>query len=90
MEMHANNKSPGGVQPYLKYIYGDVFGYFAAWTWVLAIMPASIAILSIVFVEVIALVRLTLRPSAQKVACRFLLWEDDLSAARVGRGRGGR
>lgn len=41
----------GGVQPYLKYIYGDIWGHLAAWTWVLAIMPASIAILSIVFVE---------------------------------------
>jgi amino acid transporter len=42
---------PGGVQPYLKYIYGDVFGHIAAWTWVTAIMPATLAILSIVFVE---------------------------------------
>lgn len=41
----------GGVQPYLKYIYGDLAGFLAAWTWVLAIMPATLAILSIVFVE---------------------------------------
>ncbi|KAL1871119.1 hypothetical protein Daus18300_004864 [Diaporthe australafricana] len=41
----------GGVQPYLKYIYGDVFGHIAAWTWIVAIMPATLAILSIVFVE---------------------------------------
>ncbi|KUI71245.1 b(0,+)-type amino acid transporter 1 [Cytospora mali] len=41
----------GGVQPYLKYIYGDIFGHIAAWTWVMAIMPATLAILSIVFVE---------------------------------------
>lgn len=41
----------GGVQPYLKYIYGDIWGHLAAWTWVLAIMPATLAILSIVFVE---------------------------------------
>lgn len=41
----------GGVQPYLKYIYGDVFGHLAAWTWVVAVMPATLAILSIVFVE---------------------------------------
>lgn len=27
----------GGVQPYLKYIYGDVFGFLAAWTWVVAV-----------------------------------------------------
>ena len=42
---------PGGVQPYLRYIYGDVFGYMAAWTWIVAVMPATLAILSIVFVE---------------------------------------
>ncbi|KAI1875263.1 hypothetical protein JX265_004321 [Neoarthrinium moseri] len=41
----------GGVQPYLQYIYGDVFGFLAAWTWVVAVMPATLAILSIVFVE---------------------------------------
>lgn len=41
----------GGVQPYLQYIFGDVFGFLAAWTWVVAVMPATLAILSIVFVE---------------------------------------
>lgn len=41
----------GGIQPYLQYIYGDVFGFLAAWTWVVAVMPATLAILSIVFVE---------------------------------------
>jgi amino acid transporter len=41
----------GGVQPYLKYIYGDVFGFLAAWTWVVAMIPAALAIMSIVFVE---------------------------------------
>lgn len=41
----------GGVQPYLKYIFGDVFGFLAAWTWVIAVMPATLAILSIVFIE---------------------------------------
>ncbi len=41
----------GGVQPYLQYIFGEVFGFLAAWTWVVAVMPATLAILSIVFVE---------------------------------------
>ncbi|KAI2602146.1 amino acid transporter [Hypoxylon sp. NC1633] len=41
----------GGVQPYLQYIFGDVIGFLAAWTWVVALMPATLAILSIVFVE---------------------------------------
>jgi L-type amino acid transporter 9 len=43
--------SLGGVQPYLQYIFGDIFGFLAAWTWVVAIMPATLAILSIVFIE---------------------------------------
>ncbi|KAJ9142923.1 Amino acid transporter [Pleurostoma richardsiae] len=41
----------GGVQPYLRRIYGHVFGFLAAWTWVVAVMPATLAILGIVFVE---------------------------------------
>lgn len=39
------------MQPYLQYVFGDVFGFLAAWTWVVAVMPATLAILSIVFVE---------------------------------------
>jgi L-type amino acid transporter 9 len=41
----------GGIQPYLTHIYGEVWGYMAAWSWVVATMPATLAILSIVFVE---------------------------------------
>lgn len=41
----------GGIQPYLSYIYGDIFGFLAAWTWIVAVMPATLAILSIVFIE---------------------------------------
>ena len=41
----------GGIQPYLSYIYGEAFGYMAAWSWIVATMPATLAILSIVFVE---------------------------------------
>jgi amino acid transporter len=39
------------VQGYLEYAFGDAFGFLAAWTWVVAVMPATLAILSIVFVE---------------------------------------
>ncbi|ORY17017.1 amino acid transporter [Clohesyomyces aquaticus] len=41
----------GGIQPYLTHIYGEVFGFLAAWSWIVAVMPATLAILSIVFVE---------------------------------------
>lgn len=43
--------SLGGVQPYLQHIFGNVFGFLAAWTWIVAVMPATLAILSIVFIE---------------------------------------
>lgn len=32
-------------------MFGDIFGFLAAWTWIVAVMPATLAILSIVFVE---------------------------------------
>lgn len=41
----------GGIQFYLRYIYGDLVGFLAAWAWVTAVMPATLSILSIVFVE---------------------------------------
>ncbi|KAF2129316.1 amino acid transporter [Dothidotthia symphoricarpi CBS 119687] len=41
----------GGIQPYLSHMYGEVWGYMAAWSWIVATMPATLAILSIVFVE---------------------------------------
>ncbi|PVH95684.1 amino acid transporter-like protein [Periconia macrospinosa] len=41
----------GGIQPYLTYMYGEFVGYLAAWSWIVATMPATLAILCIVFVE---------------------------------------
>ncbi|KAF2866418.1 solute carrier family 7 protein [Massariosphaeria phaeospora] len=43
----------GGIQPYLTHSYGEWVGYLAAWSWIVATMPATLAILSIVFVETI-------------------------------------
>lgn len=42
---------PGGIQPYLSYVFGEFWGYAAAWSWVCATMPATLAIDAIVFVE---------------------------------------
>jgi len=39
------------VQSYLQHAFGDAWGFLAAWTWIVAVMPATLAILSIVFVE---------------------------------------
>ncbi|KAJ4350720.1 hypothetical protein N0V95_004507 [Ascochyta clinopodiicola] len=41
----------GGIQPYLTRVFGEFWGYMAAWSWVVATMPATLAILCIVFVE---------------------------------------
>lgn len=41
----------GGIQPYLSHMYGPFWGYMAGWSWIVATMPATLAILSIVFVE---------------------------------------
>ncbi|KIW02044.1 uncharacterized protein PV09_06546 [Verruconis gallopava] len=41
----------GSVQEYLKYIYGDFAGFLAAYTWIVAIVPSTLSLLCIVFVE---------------------------------------
>ncbi|KAF1955981.1 solute carrier family 7 protein [Byssothecium circinans] len=50
-ELGTTFPGEGGIQPYLTYMYGEVVGYMAAWSWIVATMPATLAILSIVFVE---------------------------------------
>lgn len=50
-ELGTTFPGEGGIQPYLTYIYGSFWGYMAAWSWIVATMPATLAILSIVFVE---------------------------------------
>ncbi|CAK7199648.1 hypothetical protein SEUCBS139899_002331 [Sporothrix eucalyptigena] len=64
----------GGVQPYLQYVYGDIVGFLAAWTWLVAVMPATLAILSIVFVESVsaALGGSSSGPEGQSVVHRLL------------------
>jgi hypothetical protein len=45
----------GGVQPFLAYVFGDIWGFLAAWTWTVAVMPATFGILGIAFAETILL-----------------------------------
>lgn len=52
-ELGAAFPGEGGIQSYLTYIYGEYVGFLAAWAWVACVMPATLAILSIVFVETI-------------------------------------
>lgn len=41
----------GGVQEYLQYIYGDFAALLVSFTWIAAVKPASMAILSLIFAE---------------------------------------
>lgn len=41
----------GGMQEYLRYIYGDLAASLMTWTWVITIKPASIAIVSMIFAD---------------------------------------
>ena len=44
----------GGMQEYLRYVYGDSVAFMMTWIWVVALKPASIAIQSIILVEMMA------------------------------------
>lgn len=41
----------GGMQEYLRYIYGDLAASLMTWTWVITMKPASIAIVSMIFAD---------------------------------------
>lgn len=41
----------GGMQEYLRYIYGDLAASLMTWIWVITIKPASIAIVSMIFAD---------------------------------------
>lgn len=41
----------GGMQEYLRYIYGDLAASLMTWIWVMTIKPASIAIVSMIFAD---------------------------------------
>ncbi|PYH67471.1 uncharacterized protein BO88DRAFT_489401 [Aspergillus vadensis CBS 113365] len=40
-ELGAAFPGEEGVQQYLQYIYGETFGFLAAWTWVVAVVPEN-------------------------------------------------
>ncbi|CUS12007.1 unnamed protein product [Tuber aestivum] len=41
----------GGMQEYLQYVYGDFAALLASFTWIAAVKPCSMAILSLIFAE---------------------------------------
>ncbi|KAF2400648.1 amino acid transporter [Trichodelitschia bisporula] len=46
--------SAGGIQPILRHAYGDAVGFAAAWAFTTIVMPATAAILALVFAESVA------------------------------------
>lgn len=41
----------GGIQEYLCYCYGDMFGFLFAWMWIFIVKPCSMAMVSLIFAE---------------------------------------
>ena len=50
-ELGAAIPRNGGMQEYLSYTYGDSLSAVMAWLWVMAVNPASMAIISIIFAD---------------------------------------
>lgn len=50
-ELGAAIPKNGGMQEYLRYIYGDFLASIMSWTWIMVIKPSSVAIISIIFAE---------------------------------------
>ncbi len=50
-ELGAAIPKNGGMQEYLRYIYGDFLASIMSWTWIMAVKPSSIAIISMIFAD---------------------------------------
>ena len=50
-ELGASIPRNGGMQEYLKYIYGGPLAFILSWTWIVAVKPSAMAIQSLLFAE---------------------------------------
>lgn len=50
-ELGAAIPRNGGMQEYLRYIYGDSLAFIMSWTWIVAVKPAAMAIQCLIFAE---------------------------------------
>jgi solute carrier family 7 (L-type amino acid transporter), member 6 len=41
----------GGIQAYLRFIYGDLFGFLFAWVWIFVSRPLALGMVSLIFSE---------------------------------------
>jgi L-type amino acid transporter 9 len=54
-ELGSTLPQTGGMQEYLRYVYGDMVAFSMAWIWIVVVKPTAMAILSILLVESIYL-----------------------------------
>ncbi|KAF2200730.1 amino acid transporter [Delitschia confertaspora ATCC 74209] len=66
-ELGASLPLNGGMQEYLRYIYGDTMAFLMSWIYIMAVKPSSMAIQSIVIAESIASVLGGPTPAAEWV-----------------------
>lgn len=69
-QLGAALPSTGGMQEYLRYIYGDSVAFLMGWNWILAVKPASMAIQSTVLVETLVS---SLFPQSSQLRSRWQL-----------------
>ena len=50
-ELGASIPRNGGMQEYLKYVYGGPLAFIVSWTWIVAVKPSAMAIQSLLFAE---------------------------------------
>jgi amino acid transporter len=51
IELATRVPQNGGIQEYLRYCYGDVYGFMFAWIWLLVSRPYAMAMVALVFFE---------------------------------------
>jgi amino acid transporter len=51
IELGTRVPQNGGIQEYLRYCYGDIYGFLFAWVWLLVSRPCAMAMVALVFSE---------------------------------------
>ena len=51
IELGTRVPQNGGIQEYLRYCYGDIYGFLFAWIWLLVSRPCAMAMVALVFSE---------------------------------------
>ena len=41
----------GGIQEYLRYYFGDIYGFLFAWIWIFVVKPCAMAMIALIFAE---------------------------------------